>query len=141
MSYSAISINPNLYFFASSKIDTQSTGVSSSTFTTFSNSPSLSVACTSTGTYKVYCNAQMESDSSTGSFITIVGTSGSPTLLYESWGELEAVGSSGHATCFVQSVFTLTSGNTYVFNVQGKTASGTIYFGNKNTYMFAEKCG
>jgi hypothetical protein len=130
-------------FFASSQVTTSGTAITSGTFATFSNSPSFSVTANYTGTYKVYSNAGTSISAASGA-IRVIATSGSPTLLDESQGFTGCV-TSVNATTFIQSVYTLTSGNTYVFDIQGLQSSGsggiTLNGSVGAFYMFCERVG
>ena len=129
-------------FYASSQVTTDSSSLSSATFVTFSNSPALTFSPTVSGTYKVYCSMPTEDTTGTSSesIVRVVNTSGSATLLNESqagvFGATTIV-----AASFVQSVYNLTAGTSYVFDLQGKTTGGgsMISAGSATPfYMFAE---
>jgi len=131
-------------FFASSQVTTQSSNITSSSFTTFSNSPAFTFTPTITGTYKVYCPAPLGFGATTGTNaqVRIVNTSGGATLLYESQALVQyssAASAAGEDCAFCQSVYTLTAGTTYVFDIQGKTNGTTFVDGASSPfYMFAE---
>ncbi len=130
-----------LEFYVSSQVITQSTNITSATFVTFSNSPAFTFTPILSGTYKVYCPIT-ELVNLNISQSRIILTSGAGTLLYESQGIF--YGSAVDTTIFVQSVYTLTSGVTYVFDIQGQIATtGTL--SNRGDiapfYMFAERIG
>lgn len=138
--------NVTLQYFASSQVTTDSSGISAATFTTFSNSPALSFTPTITGKYRVYCNIPVLNDTATGLSLTrIIKTSGTGTLLQESQGLQFANTAAIANTISVQSVYTLTSGVAYVFDIQGRLNSGAGNVLNKGSlasfYMFAELCG
>jgi hypothetical protein len=125
--------------FTSNIVNTLDTGVTSSTFVTFSNSPAFTITPSITGTYKVYCSIPLQS-SGTISIARIFNTSGGATLLAESQTATYNTAGDG-AGCYSQSVYALTAGTTYVFNIQGKVSGG----GTANVrgdiapfYMFAE---
>lgn len=133
-------------FVASSQVTTLSTAISSGTFTTFSNSPALSFTPTVTGTYKIYCAIPLYVNNATAATGAgrVFNTAGSATLLYESQivdaGPTAAnvVESSGLAV----SVYTLTSGTSYTFDIQGKLIAGTEVRADGASapfYMFAEQ--
>jgi hypothetical protein len=133
-----------IYFGASTQITTNPTGITSGTFTTFSNSPAFSITPTTSGTYKVYSNVPLYNVTTAGECAArIINTSGSATLLYESQQLMYVAGSGAAASGLCQSVYTLTAGNTYVFDIQGKAESGTCSFlgGDCAFYMFAEQLG
>lgn len=131
-------------FFASSQVTTDSTALTTNTYTTFSNSPGFSVPVTVTGTYKVYCSAPFQCSASQFQ-VKIINSAGGATLLYESrCGNATSGGVAADASLFLQSVFTLTSGNTYTFDIQAAVSSGqTVLQGSTiaQFYMFAELCG
>jgi len=131
-------------FYVSSKVITDSTGITANTYTTFSNSPAFSFTPTVTGKYKIYCSMGVESGTVNFSSIKVANTAGSATVVAES--ECQTFGgASGYDWgMFVQSVYTLTSGTSYTFDIQGKAgASSTIYClaANGPFYMFGELCG
>jgi hypothetical protein len=137
-------------FYASSQITTKSTAITSSSYTTFSNSPALSFTPTITGTYKVYGSFPIYC-STTGDVgnTRIFNTSGGATLLYQS--DSTQVGYAGGSlgngsavSIYCQSIYTLTAGTAYVFDVQGASPQGanvyldTTDFMLTGCYMFAE---
>lgn len=135
----------SLQFFASSQVTTQSTSISSVTFTTFSNSPAFMITPTVSGKYKVYASIPLENSfSGTQVVARIFNTSGGAALLYESQATV-FTGASGTpiAATTAQSVYTLTAGTTYQFDIQGYAVSGSTNVNavDCNFYMFAELCG
>jgi len=135
-----------LDYFSSSKVSTSSSAITSGTFTTASNSPAFTFIPNFSGKYKVYCSIPMSvSHTTSASAATrVVNTSGGATLLSESQGLLTAPTAivSVESSAFAQSVYTLTSGSSYVFDIQAKIISGTsvlIDGTNANFYMFAER--
>jgi hypothetical protein len=136
-------------FFASSQINTTSTPITSSTFVTFNNSPSFTLIPSVTGKYKVYCpiNAFVNGTGAAEAITRIINTSGGATLLYESQGYINGEASAGLPgnTSYSQSVYTLTIGITYVFDIQGKQVTGTGGIQTNGAdapfYMFAEFIG
>jgi hypothetical protein len=132
---------PVQFFQASSQVTTDSSSLSSGTFTTFSNSPAFTVSPTNSGTYKVYFSAPFQCANTT--FKTrVFNTSGGATLLDESQaGNSTNVTTASDGSIFAQSVYTLTGGNTYVFDIQASVSSGsTILLGSSvcSFYMFCE---
>jgi hypothetical protein len=74
----------------------------------------------------------------------VINTSGGATLLEESQGLLAGPTAvvSVESSAYVQSVYTLTAANSYVFDIQAKVISGTsvtIDGSSANFYMFAER--
>lgn len=133
-------------FFASSQVTTLSTGITSGTFGTFSNSPAFTFTPNFTGTYKVYSSVPLEQDTvNTFGVIRVVNTSGGATLLKESqaWLEVPGTGSDTGASAQTQSVYTLNSGTSYVFDIQGKVSGGSLFIEGNNSpfYIFAERIG
>lgn len=130
-------------YFASSQVTTLSSAVTATSFTTFSNSPAFTFTPTITGKYKVYSGCMFSVTVSDLVAIRIFNTSGGGTLLNESQGAFFiAVSVTGEV--FVQSVYTLTSGVSYVFDIQGKNINvGSFNLDGTNApfYMFAERCG
>lgn len=128
--------------YASSQVTTLSSVITSGTFTTFSNSPAFTFVPTITGTYKVYCSLTGESSSATSiPVFRIFNTLGSAVLLQESQVIIQA---NINVNPTAQSVYTLTAGVTYVFDVQAKeTGSGGAYLRGDLApfYMFAEGIG
>jgi hypothetical protein len=132
------------FFQASSKVTTNSSVITSSTFTTFSNSPALTFTPTVSGTYKVYCALPLLTNLSTDWGITrIYNTSGAGTLLDESQGTGYNGGSNIVDTAWCQSVYTLTAGTSYQFDIQGLLYTGpggvTAAGGSVAFYIFAEQ--
>ena len=132
-------------FFISSAITTQSSPLVSATFATFSNSPAFTFVPTISGTYKVYSPIGMQDPfSGTTSTFRVFNTSGGATLLAESRADfLASLTQTLDLNGFIQSVYTLVAGTSYVFDIQGLAAGGsTIYLGagtpNQQFYMFAE---
>ena len=127
-------------FFASNQVTTASTGNSNTSFTTFSNSPAFTFTPSVTGTYKVYSGAQLSVTVSDLAILRVFNTTGGATLLNESQGAfLLTVGATGEV--FIESVYQLTAGTTYVFDIQGKNNTvGTFSLDGSNApfYMFAE---
>ena len=130
--------------YASTQVTTTSTGITSGSFTTFSNSPAFTFTPTITGTYKVYCSIPLELSTANAQGVArIIKTSGSGTLLQESQGFLEFNGGTYTGnTAYIQSTYTLTAGVTYVFDIQGLVVSGLGTIDNVGSvspfYMFAE---
>ncbi len=131
--------------YASTQITTDSSSISSGTFTTFSNSPAFTIMPTITGTYKIYCSLLVQAAPNNSAIVRIFNTSGAATLLSESQGAILASSASSlYDSIYVQSTYTLTAGNTYVFDIQGNNGgAGSIL--NRGSiasfYMFAEGIG
>lgn len=136
--------------YASSQVTTISSALSTSTFTTFSNSPAFTFTPTISGTYKVYANACLNMSGGTNANAKIFNTSGSATLLQESIGGLEAdLTGAEVTTIFIQSVYSLVAGTTYIFDIQGCSlgGGGSLFLDGRGVassangapfYMFAE---
>ena len=129
--------------FASSQVTGNSSNITGTSFTTFSNSPAFTFTPNFTGTYKVYCSVPLvQGTSSVTAVARIISTSGSPTLLQESQAAMQS--GSNEVSILIESVYTLTSGSPYVFDIQGKNLStGTLSINgfSANFYMFAERIG
>lgn len=132
-------------YFNSTQVTTNSSNISSGSFATFSNSPAFSVACTVTGKYKIYTSAPLFiTAAGTEAISKIVNTSGGASLVAESQCAINDSAGSMVSTNMIQSVYTLTTGNTYVFDIQAKILSGTavqLFGADSPFYMFAELCG
>lgn len=129
-------------YFASSAITTNSADITTNIWQNFTNSPAFTFTPTISGIYKVYCPLQISTDGSTDGLARIFNTSGGATLLQES--QAQAGSSVGFdSSCFIQSVYALTAGTTYVFDIQGNSLAGGITaLGNASSvYMFAEGIG
>lgn len=131
-------------FFMSSMVTTLSTAITGTSFSTFDNSPAFTFTPTVTGKYKVYASAAFEMDGTgIGGVSQIVNTTGGATLLGASSGILYVTATSEIFSVYIQSVFTLTAGVSYVFDIQGKLTSGggNFYINATNGafYMFAER--
>lgn len=126
-------------YYASTAVTTNSTDITTNAWQTFSNSPALTFTPTVSGIYKIYSNIQLETDSNTDALARIFNTSGGATLLQESQAQLGA-GPAMITTCDAQSVYSLTAGTTYVFDIQGNSlAGGVTAIGNASQYfIFAE---
>lgn len=136
------------YFFTSSVVNTDST-VTNSSFTTFGNSPAFTFTPSVTGTYKVYTSVPLgiaTSGAGTGTG-RIIKTSGTGTLLAESQGGFDTnTTQNTYNSTYLQSTYTLTAATPYVFDIQGKVATGasqvSILAGTIGQfYMFAEYVG
>jgi hypothetical protein len=102
------------------------------------------VTPTVSGTYKVYASVPLyQATSGTIGIIRIYETTALATLLAESQGSIESGSSTGEGTVFVQSVYNLTAGTTYQFDVQGLNGTtGSLYIASGNSgnfFMFAER--
>jgi hypothetical protein len=132
--------------FASSPI-TGSGNVSSvvPTFTTFSSSPGFTFTPNITGTYKVYASIPLlPQGNNILSYGRIFNTSGSATLLQESWAVADGFKAGVTDPAFsgtAQSNYVLTAGVNYQFDIQGSNESGgqvALFPGSGQFYMFAE---
>ncbi len=121
--------------FISSQVTTLSSVISPNTFTTFSNSPALTLTPTVTGTYKVYSGI-MANAATTQAVARIFNTSGGATLLEESDGIINV---GGPNSVSVQSTYTLIAGITYVFDIQGKSPSSNLFDLDGSTAPFYVK--
>jgi hypothetical protein len=133
-------------FFVSSQVTTNSSDVTSSSFTTFSNSPAFTFTPLATGHYKIYVSANMRVTASGSVVARIFNTSGGATLLYESQAFLtdNSGSSSQEASLYYQSVYNLTASTSYTFDIQGKADGShgvSLDGGSAAFYMFAESCG
>lgn len=134
-------------FFASTQVTTASSTIAGGSFTTFSNSPGFTFTPLLSGPYKVYCSIPIEVDGTNGISVTrIFNTSTNATLLYESQGFVEnsSTGSQVGSSPYVESIYTLTAGTSYVFDFQGKLINGNNSFSFGNIapfYMFAQFVG
>lgn len=131
-------------FFASSQVSTDSTAITSASFTTFSNSPAFSFTPSVTGTYKVYVSLPVNVIGTGVAKLRIFNTSGGGTLLEESQGTASVSSAvTVYDQVYVQSVFTLTAGTAYQFDIQGLLSSGTgsvsiVGSSGAQFYIFAE---
>lgn len=141
-----IGLGPSLsqlfQIFASTQVTTSSTGITSTSFVTFSNSPALTFTPTVSGTYKVYCCIPIQtSNGSSQAVCRIFNTSGGATLLQESQATCNSAAGIIHSSILVQSNYTLVAGSPYVFDIQGKDI-GAVGIDNRGDiapfYMFAE---
>jgi hypothetical protein len=134
--------------YTSSKVTTRSSAISNTSFTTFSNSPAFTFTPTITGTYKVYAFGTflVNAGNRQGNF-RVFNTSGGATLLSED----QASSFNGASATVpvitepIQSVYTLTAGTSYVFDIQGEVdnASGVVEIAGDFApfYMHAEGIG
>lgn len=134
---------PVQFFDISSQVTTPSTGITSTTFATFDNSPAFTFTPTVSGTYKIYSNTSLfvsPTDAKVGN-VRVFNTSGSATLLAESQGVVFSNAGQIIDTAFCQSVYTLVAGVSYQFDLQGQvTSGGTVVLDGADCafYMFAE---
>lgn len=142
-------------FFTSASVNTQA-AITSPTFVTFASSPGFTVTPAVSGIFKVYASIPQEFDHSAGDGVYGVTkinlTSGSGSLLSTSEGIIGNPGTAGGtgtaSTTYVQSIYNLTAGVTYVFDVQGFVSGGlggsTIFIcpGQVSPFnIFAERVG
>src|ERR1700722_17652527 len=130
-------------FFASSQVTTLSSSITGTSFSTFSNSPAFTFTPTISGTYKVYSSLPLfQSTSGAVGTGRIFNTSGSAALLEESQGGLYInTASTPISSVYCQSVYTLTAGTSYQFDIQGKNnMTGSLQCDGLDIpfYMFAE---
>ncbi|HXB13346.1 MAG TPA: hypothetical protein VNZ45_15270, partial [Bacteroidia bacterium] len=133
-------------YYASSIVNTTSLNVSSTSFTTVSNSPAFTITPTITGKYKVYSAIPLDpGGTSNEAAARIFNTSGSASLLQESQGIAASnAGSDSISSAYTQSVYTLVAGTTYQFDIQIKSSTGaniSVDGGICSFYMFAEGIG
>lgn len=133
-------------YFASAQVTTRSSSVATSPgFSTADNSPAFTFTPTISGIYKVYSNCGLLSDSAGGApACRIFNTSGGGTLLQESQGIAYSSAGSVEGSGFCQSVYSLTAGTTYVFDIQlGGPSNVTAQLDGElaSFYMFAEGIG
>ena len=131
-------------FFQSSACTTSSSVITSGSFTTYSNSPTLTLTPNVTGTYRVYSSFPTEYLGNGNGISRILATSGSPTLLAENQSTNGYGGSNTTDSIIpsvVESIYTLTSGVSYSFDIQGLNSGGTEILNRGDTaqfYIFAE---
>lgn len=138
-------VSPGFQFFASSAI-ASSADITGSAFATFSSSPAFTFIPSITGNYKIYGDIPLfQGTSSIQSYLQIINTSGGGTLLFNQVGSMFAFTASLLQSVHTQSIYTLTAGNSYVFDIQGRNSStGTLSVdaaGGVTSYLFAEKVG
>lgn len=139
-------IPSGLESFISAVINTASAALTSAVFTNFSNSPAFTFTPTIGGTYKVYCSIPTRIDDPViaKAAVRINKTSGVGTLLAESRALIAGDTSVDplQASIYCQSVYTLTAGVAYVFDIQGALIVGTNLFNDGTDaqfYVFAER--
>lgn len=135
-----------LDYFASSQVTTSSSTTASGSFVTASNSPAFTFTPNFTGNYRVYASIPTRIDDVTAAkgIVRIFKTSGAGTLLSESQALVAGVTSTVplQASVAAQSVYSLTSGVSYVFDFQMALLSGTsILIDGLDSpfYIFAER--
>ena len=133
-------------YFASTQITTNSSGITATSFTTFSNDPGFSFTPNFTGKYKVYCSAPIESTvHSDTAYIQIVNTVGGATLLNGQPAVIFTTATGAIlSNILTQAVFSLNSGTAYTFAIQGMVdPGGECFFEGAacNSYIFAERIG
>lgn len=129
-------------FVASSQVTTTSGAITTTSFSNFDNSPALAFTPSVTGTYRVYCSLPLLENNINNLFSgRVFKTSGVGTLLYEVQASVYSPGVI-LASCYVESIYTLTSGVAYVFDIQGMVSaggSGTNDGTASPFYMFVER--
>lgn len=135
-----------LDYFASSQVTTTSASLTLASFVTASNSPAFTFTPAFTGKYKVYSSVPASVDGAAAgkAAVRIFNTSGGGTLISESRAMVSGTTTSAPfvASVMAQSVYTLTAGNSYVFDIQGSLIVGTsllIDGTDSPFYMFAER--
>jgi len=127
-------------FYFSSQVTTASSGITSATFTTFSNSPALTVTPILGGSYKVYSVFQSYDPTPIAANVRIFNTSGGATLQIEQ----QSFTTSSQQSQYTFSIYTLAASSTYVFDIQGAVgSSGTLYARGDQApfYMVIERIG
>ena len=126
----------------SSAFTSNSAGLTSTTFSAFSPSATFTFTPGVTGKYKIYSSVPNRTYANLPT-IKIANTVGSGTLLAESQGTGDTLSaSSSDQSSYLQSVYSLTAGTTYTFELQAKVLSGgsiTLLGGQSQFYIFAEK--
>lgn len=134
--------------FTSNQVNTLSTIVNNSSFETFDNSPAFTFTPVISGIYKIYGSLPLNmvgaDEAGNG---RIFNTSGGATLLSESTVVTWTTGTEIITSGLAQSVYQLTAGTPYVFDVQGNNAGGTgVYLDGRpgvgaSFYLYAEGVG
>lgn len=132
--------------YASTQVTTRSSIVSTSPgFSTANNSPAFTFTPTISGIYKVYTSGGLLSDTAGGApACRVFNTSGGATLLQESQGISYSSAGSAESSASCQSVYSLTAGTTYQFDIQlgGPSNANAQLDGTLAPfYMFAEGIG
>ncbi len=111
--------------YTSAAISGASTVISTTSYGTFSNSPSFTFTPNISGTYRVYAACPIDEAVTYSGFVRIINTSGSATLLSENPGTVYGSNATSGAevTGYAQSTYTLNSGTSYVFDIQGKVSN------------------
>lgn len=130
-------------FYASSQVTTSSSGITSTSFTTFSNSPAFSFTPSITGTYKVYSSAPIEENTSgTLAVIRILNTVNGSSVLTQSLTSPSNVGSGGAPSGWTGQSFTPTStGNLGSIVLKLEIASGSGQTGNLVVDVYSDNAG
>lgn len=137
--------NASFATFQSAEVSTNSSpGLSGTSYANFNNSPTLTITPSITGTYRIHATPFVYSASAGGyAFVRVNNTSGGATLLNEQAGGV--YGNTGDRGVSVPcySLYTLTAGTTYVFDLQGKVDASTVYlYGSETPFaMFADGVG
>jgi len=136
----------NFDFFTSSRVFTDSSSISSSTYVTASNSPAFTFTPNYTAKYKIYASVPviLNDPAAAKGAVQIIKTSGTGVLFSDSQAAIAGDTSTAdlQSSLFVQNIYSLTAGVSYVFDIQAKLISGTglIIEGlDSPFYMFAER--
>jgi hypothetical protein len=118
----------------------------STTFTTFTNSPAFTFTPVVSGKYKIYCPANLyQGNAGAESYAIIQNTAGGASLLAQNIVTIFASSAILATNCYIQSVYNLVSGNSYTFDIQGRSSVAATDFellgSGSAFYMFAELCG
>lgn len=137
-----------LQFFTSSQVTTDSSAISASIYTTFDNSPAFTFTPTVSGIYSVTASVPLSESGTTGKTgnAIIICSSGGATLLSQTAGIVYSNTSNneGRSSAYLITVFNLTAGTSYTFDIQGATnGGGTItLIGNEAPFnMYAALVG
>jgi hypothetical protein len=133
-------------FFTSSRVFTDSSSISSATYVTASNSPAFTFTPNFTAKYKIYASVPvaLNDAASAKGAVQIIKTSGTGTLFYDSQAAVggDTATSDLQSSVYVQNIYELTEGVSYVFDIQAKLLAGTglvIEGLDSPFYMFAER--
>jgi hypothetical protein len=108
--------------------NTTSTAISSNTFTTFNTSPTLTFTPSISGNYKIYGTFPVRCIGGGNDVAAIITcTSSSPPLLSQVPGIVYSSASNSFDSVTPQSIYTLTAGTSYSFDIQGAAdVSGSV---------------
>lgn len=123
-----VAYSPAFETFSGPTVSVRDGGLSPSVFTTFTNSPTLSMTPSVSGIYKVFASAPIYM-STAADYATsrIFNTSANATVIKENQGVTYNSAGGNVSSTYIQTTYQLVAGITYTFDIQVLVNSGTVY--------------